>query len=171
MTLAPVANAATPASEAPAPNTVQSASDSDGTFVGPDGLKRSITEVEDSTVAGVHIGLAKGDHIQISKDGQTAVWITGNGTKLIKFNNPSSDNQRARFVFSGDTLTASTEGDGYTTYGGCPKSKIVSWGWSVLWDGLVCVPLGVAGTPAIGFACGVAGSGIASFVPWDKVCK
>lgn len=175
MALAPIANAATPTVENSATSAATSTSENSESFVGPDGAKRSLSEVKDSSIAGLRIGLAKGDRVQISKDGQTAVWITSGGTRLIEFNNPSSDGQRARFVFTGGVLTAAaatpSKGDGYTAYRSCLKAKIVSWGWNTLWDGLVCVPVGVATAGAAGFMCGVAGSGISTFVPWEKVCK
>lgn len=145
------------------------ASASKDTFEGPDGKERSIDEVENSTEAGMELGLAEGDDLKISEDGQKATWVMSDGQSLIEFNSPKVDGKDASFVFSDGVLTTTVATGGLTTLS-CGKSKAVEFGWNILWAGLVCVPMGIGTGGVGGFLCGAAGTGISTFVPWEKVC-
>lgn len=141
-------------------------------FAGPDGLERSITVAEGNS--GLHFDLQPGDEIQVSDDGQVATLVTLDGTELIQFDSPRVEGAaHSTFKYRDGELTAVAAGaDGgpsFTTFG-CAAASAISWGWSILWAGMVCVPAALGTGGVGGFICGAVGSGISSFVPFDRVC-
>lgn len=156
----------------PASAATTASSGEQGMFQGPDGLKRGMAEAEGGL--GIKFDLQPGDDIKLSEDKQLATIVTGDGTELVQFDTPKVESaEHAIFVFDNDVLTAvaaNADGTPIVSEQGCPKASGISWGWSILWDGMVCIPFGIATGGVGGFLCGAAGSGISSFVPWDKVC-
>lgn len=141
---------------------------STNTFAGPDGLDRSLTVAEGST--GLHFDLQPGDEVVLTADRQIATLISRDGTPLIQFDSPTVEGaDDAIFAYEGGTLTAVADAPAFGTFG-CPAASGISFGWSILWAGLVCVPAALGTGGVGGFICGAIGSGISSFVPWDKVC-
>lgn len=92
----------------------------------------------------------------------------------MRFDSPKVEgSEHAIFLYDDDILTteaANANGTPIVSAQGCPKASAINWGWTILWDGMVCVPFGLATGGVGGFMCGAAGSGVSSFVPWDKVC-
>ncbi len=54
---------------------------------------------------------------------------------------------------------------------GCAKAQHGQMIFSIAWSGLVCIPFGI-GTGGFGsFACGVVGSAITTYLPWNNICR
>lgn len=156
----------------PANATTTETSDDSGMFQGPDGLERGMAEAKGGL--GIRFDLQPGDEIEISDNKQLATVIAADGTELVRFDSPKVEgSEHAIFTYDDDVLTAeaaNADGTPVVSAQGCPKASAISWGWTILWDGMVCVPFGIATGGVGGFMCGAAGSGVSSFVPWDKVC-
>lgn len=106
---------------------------------------------------GLKLETETGDNIEVVDN--TVYWkdVSGNSVATISLNSISEETD-----FSYDSKqqiiapTFSLENSGNRC-----APKWVAWGWNVAWDGLVCLPIGVA-TIAGGFVCGAAGSAIAT---------
>lgn len=53
---------------------------------------------------------------------------------------------------------------------GCPRARLGELTTRIAWEGLVCVPIGLATGPGGGFACGLISQRSLSYVPYYKVC-
>lgn len=106
---------------------------------------------------GLKLDTEDGDNIEVVDD--TVYWedASGNSVATISLNAISEETD---FSYDAEQQiiapTFSLENSGNRC-----ASKWVAWGWNVAWDGLVCLPIGVA-TVAGGFVCGAAGSAIAT---------
>ena len=136
-----------------------------------DDCGRSISAVN----GGFHLTLADGDYIDVAPQGDTAIWYRQDGLALIEFDvQVLFENGEGKFLFNSTTglLTTVVRDDNSTglgigKYSAAKKRCAPKWvaaGWNILWDGLVCLPVGV-GTAAVGgFICGAAGTAISTAI-------
>lgn len=121
--------------------------------------QRGQRSVENVYGQGIKLNTLPGD--QVSIQGNFAYWkdsenrqvaiihLTGLGSKSMKFEYDSYRGIIAPI-------------DAIESYGYRCASKWSAFGWGVLWGGLVCGPLTLASLGTAAFACGVAGSAIAT---------
>lgn len=110
------------------------------------------------------LSLAPGDTLTVIHNGYVAQWKTLDGRILAKFDVRKRHNwKRSKIYFNPRTNTLATT-SGASSSGLRCAGKWEAAIWNIAWDGLVCLPAGLATGGIGGFACGAAGTVIAAGV-------